>query len=131
MPFRSNLKNGVQNWLRLSVAFVPAATSLWLSVSATGLSVVVPPVGALTVMAAALELTFEPSVEWATTEALPAATPVTKPLEFTVATLGLLEVQVTVLFVAFAGETVAVSVVVAPAAIVAEPGATLMLLTRI
>ena len=54
----------------------------------------------------------------------PTATPVTTPEALTVAATGLLEVQVTVVFVAFEGLTVAVNVVVVPTAIVAEAGAT-------
>ena len=55
---------------------------------------------------------------------VPAATPVTNPLELTVATDVLLEVQLTVLFVAFEGVIVAVSSCVAPEAIEAEAGET-------
>jgi hypothetical protein len=54
--------------------------------------------------------------------ALPVATPVTTPLEFTVATAVLFELQVTVLFEAFAGATVAVSCVVEPAATETDVG---------
>ena len=52
----------------------------------------------------------------------PAAMPVTTPEELTVATDVLLEVQLTVLFDALEGKTVAASVVVLPAATVAEVG---------
>ena len=54
----------------------------------------------------------------------PAAAPVTTPALLTVATAVLLEDQVTVLFVAVAGSTVAVRVVVAPIFTVAVVGAT-------
>ena len=43
----------------------------------------------------------------------PKATPVTRPVELTVATAVLPELQLTALFVAFAGDTVAVNCVVA------------------
>jgi len=56
--------------------------------------------------------------------AVPAATPVTKPLLFTVATPVLLDDQVTALLVALDGETVAVSCCVDPEAIDAEVGLT-------
>ena len=49
--------------------------------------------------------------------AVPLATAVTLPFASTVATASLLDVQVTVLFVALAGETVAVIVPVAPPAV--------------
>ena len=49
----------------------------------------------------------------------PAPTPVTRPVEFTVATAVLDELQVTVLFVALAGRTVEVSCCVPPKFIVA------------
>jgi hypothetical protein len=54
--------------------------------------------------------------------ALPAAMPVTKPLELTVATLVLLLLHVTVLFVALVGATVAVNCCVPPTAIDALVG---------
>lgn len=54
----------------------------------------------------------------------PLATPVTTPRLLTVAMAGLLEDQVTVLLVALAGRTVAVSRVVAPTFTVAVVGAT-------
>jgi hypothetical protein len=54
----------------------------------------------------------------------PAATPVTRPLEFTVATPVLLDDQLTVLFVAFPGATVAVNCWLLPALIDAVVGET-------
>jgi hypothetical protein len=57
---------------------------------------------------------FPPSAVFTVIVALPTAFPVTTPLELTVATAVLLLVHVTVLFVAFVGITVAVSVSVAP-----------------
>ena len=64
-----------------------------------------------------------PLFEVAVIVAVPFATPVTTPFE-TFATLVLLDVHVTVLFVAFDGETVAESVVVAPAFTLADVGLT-------
>jgi hypothetical protein len=55
---------------------------------------------------------FPPSAVVAVIVVLPAAIAVTNPLLFTVATAALLEVQLTFLFVAFEGLTVAVSCVV-------------------
>ena len=57
---------------------------------------------------------FPPSCVVTVIVAEPCATPLTNPLEFTVATPVLLELQLTVLFVAFDGDTVAVSCVLAP-----------------
>ena len=57
--------------------------------------------------------------------AVPADTPVTRPVLFTVATRVLFELQVTVLFVAFEGKTVAVSCCVAFTETVAVAGITL------
>src|SRR4051794_15394156 len=56
--------------------------------------------------------------------ALPAATPVTRPLLFTVAMAALLVDQDTVLLVALEGETVAVNCCVPPAITVADVGDT-------
>ncbi|MNQ77914.1 hypothetical protein D3C85_928080 [compost metagenome] len=61
--------------------------------------------------------------------AVPCDTPVTNPVELTVATAVLLELQFTLLFVALLGETVAVNCVVDPAEIEAEVGLTLTLVT--
>ncbi len=55
------------------------------------------------------EAVLAPSCVVAVMVALPAETAVTRPDAFTVAIAGLLELQVIVLFVAFAGETVAVN----------------------
>jgi len=63
-----------------------------------------------------------PSLVVAVMTASPAETPVTTPLLFTVATDVLLELQATVFNVAFAGETVSVSVTVPPTSIVAVVG---------
>ena len=57
--------------------------------------------------------TFAPSCVVAVIVALPAATELTKPVALTVATAPLLVVHVTVLLVAFVGETVAVNCEVA------------------
>jgi hypothetical protein len=57
---------------------------------------------------------FAPSCVVTVMVALPKATPVTKPVELTVATDALLVLHVTFLFVAFEGATVAVNCVVAP-----------------
>jgi hypothetical protein len=66
-----------------------------------------------------------PSVVLTVMVADPATTPVTNPLELTVATLVLLEVHVTLLFVAFDGATVAVNWTVPPTFMDALVGATL------
>lgn len=66
-----------------------------------------------------------PLTDVAVMVAVPAATPVTTPLALTVAIKGLLEVQVTDLFVALAGETVAVSGMVPAIATLAVVGVTL------
>ena len=58
---------------------------------------------------------YPPSAVFTVIVAVPAATPVTTPDELTVATEVLLLVHVTLLLVALAGDTVAVSVVVEPA----------------
>ena len=56
--------------------------------------------------------------------AVPGATAVTNPLALTVATAVLLELQLTILFVAFDGETVAVTCCVVAAEMEAEAGET-------
>ena len=68
----------------------------------------------VTVTVQLLEVMFDPSVDLAVTVTDPALMPVTTP-PLTVAVVVSFEVQVRVLFVALAGNTVAVSVVVAPA----------------
>ena len=68
-----------------------------------------------TVTVHALEIIPDPSVEAAVICAVPAETPVTAPdTESTVAILGSLETQSRVGFVALAGATVAISVIVEP-----------------
>ena len=62
--------------------------------------------------------------------AVPTATPVTIPAALTVATLVLLELQVTFLLEALLGDTVGVSVVVPPTASDALVGATVTPVTR-
>ena len=62
---------------------------------------------------------------------VPAVTAVTNPVELTVAIAVLLDDQVTFLFVAVVGATVAVSCVVAPVVMLAVGGVTLTPVTRI
>ena len=71
-----------------------------------------------------------PSAVVAVTVAVPIARPVTTPDEFTAAMAGALEVHVMVLFEAFAGEIVAVIVVVPPTIIDVLGGATVTPVTR-
>jgi hypothetical protein len=66
-----------------------------------------------------------PSAVVTVTVAEPAATPVTNPLEFTVATPVLFELQVTLLFVALDGDTVAVSWDVPPTPTETDVGETI------
>ena len=79
-------------------------------VTDTGLSHGVVPPPPVTVIAP--EAVNPPSAVVAVMVALPAATPDTTPLLFTVAMLVLPELQLTVLFVALPGDTVAVIVAV-------------------
>ena len=65
-----------------------------------------------------------PSVVLTVIVAEPIARPVTRPVAVTVAMAVLLDDQVTFLLVAFEGATVAVNVVLAPAATLAEVGLT-------
>ena len=74
---------------------------------------------------------FEPSCVVPVIVAEPAATPVTTPVEITVATDVLLELQLTVAFVALDGSTVAVNWVVAPTYTETESGDTLTPVTAI
>jgi hypothetical protein len=67
---------------------------------------------------------FDPSCVVTVMVAVPAATPETNPLALTVATNVLLDAQLTVLLVAFAGATAAVSCWVAPTASDTEVGET-------
>jgi hypothetical protein len=68
-----------------------------------------------------------PSVLVAHTFTVPAATAVTRPVEFTVAIPVLLDDHVSVLLVAFDGKIVALTCVVAPGANVAELGTSVIL----
>jgi hypothetical protein len=61
-----------------------------------------------------LEVMFDPSVDAAVMDAVPAFTPVMTPAELTKATLVSVECQVRVLLVALAGATAAVRLVVLP-----------------
>ena len=81
-------------------------------------------VAAELVTVTALVAVFDPSTVVTVMVAVPAATPVTTPAELTVAIDDALDVQVTFLFVALLGVTVAVKVVVPPTAIDAVVGLT-------
>lgn len=86
-----------------------------------------PPV--VTVTLHEFEVTLEPSVERAVIDTVPPLIPFTTPELLTVAVAVSFEFQVTFLFVALDGWTVAVRVVVEPAATDAVDGM-LMLVTR-
>ena len=97
--------DGVIVFVSCAVPFIPT-----LKVVGAIVTPVTATVDVLTVTL--LVAVFPPSTVVAVIVVVPAAIAVTNPLLFTVATAALLEVQLTFLFVAFEGLTVAVSCVV-------------------
>ncbi len=86
---------------------------------------VTPVTGTLAVVTVTVQVAVKPpSAVFTVIVVVPAATPVTTPAELTVATEVLLLVHVTLLLVALAGDTVAVSVAVPPTDMLAVAGVT-------